>query len=379
MMMMEMAGPGPGPGHGRQRRQQQRCGAVLQALPCVDVPLEELNRHPRFNALLSELMQRMDGSGLHRQLKPNLQQALEELQSRRRHWLAAVTLQGAVDEALEEQHAAASRTSPSPADRKFWATVERCWVLGQVERRLDPGHDVSDPPDVRLLGLERQHLHPLLPPPQEVHVMRRRLPREVEARLQLQCRALLSYIWPQIQDLSADGLLDKKVELELWLQRQNMSNKQLHQLLRSDRLTLQRQSLACVTVLSGCSELLRSLIRRHRLSTQPQLDQSLIEYLTAKGQALSAKLRFMRLELQQQTFDPPTVGAHRRLRQLLDDALGEEESRRSRLRAQVELFGLLGPEFEQLVVEYGGLRSLLDNRRWALRQFNVSSGDDGDT
>ncbi|GCB86266.1 hypothetical protein scyTo_0026943, partial [Scyliorhinus torazame] len=57
---------------------------------------------------------------------------------------------------------------------------------------------------------------------------------------------------------------------------------------------------------------------------------------------------------------------------LLTEELATQQPSADALRGVLCLYQMLGTEFEELVAEYGHLRELLDNKKWALEEFNKS-------
>ncbi|XP_060679180.1 HAUS augmin-like complex subunit 4 [Hemiscyllium ocellatum] len=139
-----------------------------------------------------------------------------------------------------------------------------------------------------------------------------------------------------------------------------------------NRVTITKQTIAYLTVLHHCLVLLRELIERHRLGSQPELDAELLAYLRLKTKAMFTKLGLMKLELRHQLFNKDTVQAHTAIRALLQEELEVQESSAETLRGTLGLYQMLGEDFEGLVAEYSHLLELLGNKRWALQEFTKS-------
>ncbi|XP_062916149.1 HAUS augmin-like complex subunit 4 isoform X2 [Mobula hypostoma] len=350
---------------------------VSQCVPHLNLSAKELASHPKFSRLLLSLTDRLDRTGLSLSLKRDLERASGDLRARRWQWLAAEALERTVEELAAERHAAHAEKAPNREDQQFLETLEQCWALGRCRRGLDMRTELTEDPQPPLLGLRKDHLNELQPGTKEVLAMRRRLVTEVEQRLVRQCVELLTYVWPQYDGESPGVVLARGRELVEWIQAEELRVDGLMQQDQFNQAAISRQMVACLTVLMRCYELLRTLTETHRLDCQPLLDQSLLEYLKLKRQMMFSKLRLLRLEVHQEMFNRDVVGAHRTIRELLQEALSLQEARLGPTMGQLDLFRQLGPEFEDLVQEYNRLLGRLEHKRWALNNFSETLGNGG--
>ncbi|XP_069797175.1 HAUS augmin-like complex subunit 4 [Narcine bancroftii] len=349
---------------------EQLSRAASQALPHLHLSPGTLGQYPGLSRLLLALNQRLDQTGLSLHLKREMDLVYVDLRQCRRQWLVAHTLERTVEELLDQHHAARADQTPTPEDKQFVGVLERCWVLGRCHRGLDVQGAVCDPEHPPLLSLGKRHLNQLNPTNVEQQAMRERLIIELEERLAAQCLDLMSYVWPQYETESRSRRLTRCRTLQDWIQTQEQHLNSLREQSLTNRLVLRRQSIICLTVLNHISELLHTLAETHYLTQRPLLDHSLKDYLQLKAQALVTKLGLLRLELQHEAFNQDVVGAHQAIRQELSHALSTEEIRRSKLQGQVDLYQLLGPEFEELAQEYSRLLNLVEHRCWVLREFS---------
>ncbi|XP_039354686.1 HAUS augmin-like complex subunit 4 [Mauremys reevesii] len=346
-------------------------------LPLCQLTEEDTSAHPGLANLLLGLTPYLDPSGLSTPLARQLEQAGKELQLRRAAWLRWEALHRLLQEALIEQRAGRGDASPSLEHRKFLETLEQRLLLGELSRILEPGPSLhGDRPP--LLGLGAPDLLELLPPSQDLALLRQHLPQEIEERLRRKALALLSYHRPD-----SDGAGDSARCAMLWPLAEGLAAEQRRlQAARSRRRELmgllERQRAAYPQVLLRCLGLLRRLALEHRLGAQAQLDQLNTHYLEVKCSAMFLKIRLEELSLLLDTYSrrvwrciAPQVQGPRRLPGAgLQGAVQQQEQELATAQKILATYESLGPEFEGLVQEYAQLCGGIENKRWALHEFN---------
>ncbi|KAH1182440.1 HAUS augmin-like complex subunit 4 [Mauremys mutica] len=338
-------------------------------LPLCQLTEEDASAHPGLANLLLGLTPYLDPSGLSTPLARQLEQAGKELQLRRAAWLRWEALHRLLQEALREQRAGRGDASPSLEHRKFLETLEQRLLLGELSRILEPGPSLcgARPP---LLGLGAPDLLELLPPSQDLALLRQHLPQEIEERLRCKGLALLSYHRPD-----SDGAGESARCAMLWPLAEGLAAEQRRlQAGRSRRRELmgllERQRAAYPQVLLRCLGLLRRLALEHRLGAQAQLDQLNTHYLEVKCSAMFLKIRLEELSLLLDTYSPESVEVHRAIRAGLQGAVQQQEQELATAQKILATYESLGPEFEGLVQEYAQLCGAVENKRWALHEFN---------
>ncbi|XP_030398743.1 HAUS augmin-like complex subunit 4 [Gopherus evgoodei] len=133
---------------------------------------------------------------------------------------------------------------------------------------------------------------------------------------------------------------------------------------------LERQRAAYPQVLLRCLALLRRLAQEHRLGGQAQLDRLNTHYLEVKCSAMFLKIRLEELSVLVDTYSPERVEVHRAIRAGLQGAVQQQEQELATAQKILATYESLGPEFEGLVQEYAQLCGGIENKRWALHEFN---------
>ncbi|XP_067881978.1 HAUS augmin-like complex subunit 4 [Heterodontus francisci] len=353
---------------------EQLSRAVNQRLPDFNLGAKDLAQNPKFTKLLMLLTDHLDRTGLSLTVKRDLEKARRELRKQKQEWLRAEALQRILNEMVTEYHINRWENPVRPGDRQFFETLEQCQVLARCCRQLDARESERADAGPPLLGLERQHLQDLLPEALDIQAMRQRLVPEVEKRLRERCFTVLCYYRPEYENnsevlkMAKCGAMTEMFEADKQRQQKEQDKN------RENQIAITNQTFTYLTVLYRCFEMLRQLIERHRLDQQPEIDQELQDYLKLKSKAMFTKLGLMRLELRHQLFNQDTVAAHNCIRTLLLEELEAQQQSDCALRGTLSLYQMLGTEFEELVAEYGRLREVLENKRWALAEFSKSEG-----
>ncbi|XP_042333503.1 HAUS augmin-like complex subunit 4 [Sceloporus undulatus] len=333
-------------------------------LPPCSLTDDDLAAHPSLANLLIGLTKHMDSSGLSVNLAQQMEEAKKELQLQRANWLKWEALQRLLREAIRELG-----TGPLTQDRKFLEVLEQQLLIAELKRMLDvdPSLQGTQP---SLLGLEASHVLELLPPKQELEQMQKQLPMELEKRLKSKCLALLSYYRPESDSAGETaraamfGTLPESLVVEKQrLQETQDRHKELVGL-------LEQQKAAYPQVLLRCLAMLKRLAREYRLGTQSELDQLNTQYLELKCSAMFLKIRLEELSILLETYTPEKVDVHRKMRDNLQATLSQEEQNLATSRKILSNYETLGPDFEELVKEYARLQAIIENRRWALTEFN---------
>uniref|UniRef100_A0A6I8N2U4 HAUS augmin like complex subunit 4 n=1 Tax=Ornithorhynchus anatinus TaxID=9258 RepID=A0A6I8N2U4_ORNAN len=121
-----------------------------------------------------------------------------------------------------------------------------------------------------------------------------------------------------------------------------------------------------------CLALLQKLLQEHRLETQAELDRKHTQYLEVKCKAMILKLRMEELQVLSDTYPAEKVEVHRIIRDSLEEATRTQEQDLENSRRLLGAYEVLGAEFDGLVQEYAQLRQEIDNKRWAIREFDKS-------
>uniref|UniRef100_A0A6I8PCK5 HAUS augmin like complex subunit 4 n=1 Tax=Ornithorhynchus anatinus TaxID=9258 RepID=A0A6I8PCK5_ORNAN len=300
---------------------QKVCG---HQLPPCQIGEEDLLHNPHFAKLLLSLAQRLDGTGLSNALAEEQAQAWKDVRLQKTMWLRSEVLHRVIQEMLVDYYVRARDANLTPEDRK----------------------------DSRLLQ-ER-----LLP--------------AVEEGLKKKCFSLLCY-----HDPNSDSDTDTLKAAKVWKLAETLTGeKQQRQDARSQQkeqiVLLEKQRATYSQALLRCLALLQKLLQEHRLETQAELDRKHTQYLEVKCKAMILKLRMEELQVLSDTYPAEKVEVHRIIRDSLEEATRTQEQDLENSRRLLGAYEVLGAEFDGLVQEYAQLRQEIDNKRWAIREFDKS-------
>nr|XP_032625188.1 HAUS augmin-like complex subunit 4 isoform X1 [Chelonoidis abingdonii] len=85
------------------------------------------------------------------------------------------------------------------------------------------------------------------------------------------------------------------------------------------------------------------------------------------------KIRLEELNVLLDTYSPERVEVHRAIRASLQGGVQQQEQELATAQKILATYESLGPEFEGLVQEYAQLCGGIENKRWALHEFNKGS------
>nr|XP_023666834.1 HAUS augmin-like complex subunit 4 [Paramormyrops kingsleyae] len=345
---------------------------VLASFPLCQLTEEDLAQNPLFCNLLVALSNHVDHTGLTVALKKDLEKTDRDLQAQRLSWLQSESLYRLLQEMIQDHCVRKHRSGTSSEDDKFYDTLERCLLVAQCVRQLDPSSSTTQDQPL-LLGLSAQHVLDLMPPEQDVRRMKQRLLMELEGHLKKKCFNILAYYQPDWEDES-EGLKNSKLSrLPENLESESKRADALKEKARDSAAQLQRQTHCYLSEVMGCIQILQSLILDYRLKAQRELDRKKVEYLEAKCQIVCCKIRAEMLRLQVDTYTTEKISAHRVIRNKLDTELKAIRAEKQTAESTLSSFEILGQEFEALVEQYSQLRLEIENKRWALKEFSRHS------
>ncbi|XP_034425152.1 HAUS augmin-like complex subunit 4 [Hippoglossus hippoglossus] len=341
---------------------------VLASFPLCDMAEEDLTRNPLFCKLLATLAQHVDQTGLTVSLRSELDKAEQKLQSQRRHWLRSESLHRGLQEMIQDCSVRKHHTTVPPDQTMFHETMEKCLLVAQCVRQLDPSTTTNqDQPSI--LGLNTQQVMELMPPEKNVQRMKQSLPRELEKHLKKKCLNLLSYYQPEWESES-EGLKNSKLShLSVQLDKEQKRAKSLKETCRENTVLLQRQTQLYLSELTKCIQLLQSLILDHRLKTQTDLDRKKLEYFEGKCELVLQKIKAEMVEIQLDTYTADAISAHRKIREKLESELKACRVEKQSVEMKLASFEILGKEFEALAEEYCRLLQEIEAKNWALKEF----------
>ncbi|XP_071334133.1 HAUS augmin-like complex subunit 4 [Trachinotus anak] len=341
---------------------------VLASFPLCDMTEEDLAQNPQLCKLLATLAQHVDRTGLTVSLKTELDKAEQKLQSQRRHWLRSESLHRGLQEMTQDHCVRKHHATVPPDQNMFYETMEKCLLVAQCVRQLDPSSTTNqDQPS--LLGLNTQQVMELMPSEKNVQRMKQSLPRELEKHLKKKCLNLLSYYQPEWENES-EGLKNSKLShLSVQLDKEKKRAESLKETCRENALLLQRQTQLYLSELTKCIQLLQSLILEHRLKVQTDLDKKKLDYFEGKCELVLQKIKAEMVEIQLDTYTADSISSHRKIREKLESELKACQVEKQSVDLKLASFEILGKEFEALAEEYCRLRQEIEMKKWALKEF----------
>ncbi|XP_044039060.1 HAUS augmin-like complex subunit 4 [Siniperca chuatsi] len=341
---------------------------VLASFPLCDITEEDLTQNPQFCKLLATLAQHVDQTGLTVPLKTELDKAEQKLQSQRRHWLRSESLRAGLQEMIQDHCIRKHHAAVPPDQNMFYETMEKCLLVAQCIRQLDPSSTTNqDQPSI--LGLNSQQVMELMPSEKNFQRMKQGLPRELEKHLKKKCLSLLSYYQPEWENESEGLKTSKLSHLSAQLDKEKKSAESLKATCRENAVLIQRQTQLYLSELIKCIQLLQSLILDHRLRIQTDLDRKKLDYFEGKCELVLQKIKTEMVEIQLDTYTADSITAHRKIREKLESELKACQAEKQSVELKLASFEILGKEFEALAEEYCRLRQEIEMKRWALKEF----------
>lgn len=341
---------------------------VLASFPLCDMTEDDLTQNPQFCVLLATLTQHLDRTGLTVPLKTELDKADQKLQSHRRQWLRSEGLHKGLQEMIQDHCVRKHHATIPPDQSMFYETMQRCLLVAQTVRLLDPSCPTSQD-KTSILGLKAQQVEELMPSEKNVQRMKQSLPRELEKHLKKKCLSLLSYYQPEWESES-DGLKTTKLShLSSQLEQEKKRTESLKETCKENMVLLQRQTQLYLCELTKCIQLLQSLIMDYRLKIQTDLDRKKLDYFEAKCELVLQKVKTEMVEIQLDTYTVDSISAHRKMREKLDSELKACQAEKQSVELKLASFDILGKEFEVLAEEYCKLRQEIETKNWVLKEF----------
>lgn len=341
---------------------------VLASFPLCDIAEDDLTQNPQFCKLLATLSQHMDQTGLTVPLKTELDKAEQKLQNQRSHWLRSESLYKGLQEMIQDHCIRKHHATVPPDQNMFYDTMEKCLLVSQCIRQLDPSSNTNqDQPPV--LGLTSQQVMELMPPEKNVKRMKQGLPIELEKHLKKKCLSLLSYYQPEWENESEGLKTIKLSHLRTQLDTEKKRAQSVKETCRENTVLLQRQTQLYLSELIKCIQLLQSLILDHRLRIQTDLDKKKLDYFEGKFELVSQKIKTEMVEIQLDTYTVDSISAHRKIREKLGSELKACQVEKQSIEMKLASFKILGKEFETLAEEYCRLRQEIEMKNWALKEF----------
>ncbi|XP_019724193.1 HAUS augmin-like complex subunit 4 [Hippocampus comes] len=341
---------------------------VLASFPLCDMIEEDLSQNPQFYKLMTSLAHHVDKTGLTRPLKTDVEKAEQELLSQRRVWLQSESLHRALQEMSQDHRVRKHHATVSPDESMLYETMEKCLLVTQCARKLDPSNTTNkDRPSI--LGLTPQDVMALMPSEKNIQRMKQILPGELEKHLKTKCFSFLSYYRPECENQSDSLKTSQLSHLSAQLDEDKKKVECLKESSWEKRALLQRQTQLYLSELTNCVQLLQSFILENRLKIQPDLDRKKLDYFEGKCELILQKIMAEMVAIQLETYTTDSISAHKEIRKTLESELAACQAEKQVLESTLSSFEILGKEFEALAAEYGKLREKIEIKKWAQKEF----------
>ncbi|XP_052815256.1 HAUS augmin-like complex subunit 4 [Mya arenaria] len=337
--------------------------------PYLNVKLADVEKYPDFSTLLNNLGQYVNNKGLSQQTDKDLKQAKEVLRHARHSWLLNHILYLEVQELLLDYEIRSLDTSLSSRDQQFHKLLQQCLTQAEIGDYLEFSPDPSA--KVTALGLTREELQRQNPHKQHISSLQQALIPEVEERLRRKCENLVVAHDPQNSSSDSNKLMfAKSSQLPAMVENDKLQLEENKRQLKEDTAKKEKQFEVYYQTLLDSLHLLEVLISKYKLGKQLEKDTINSEWLYAKCDAMSLKIKMVELQILTETYTVDTVQSLKKIRQHLDGAYKEADREKLQREQAVRSYESVGNGFEQIVTEFGQLKQELENKQWALAEFD---------
>ncbi|KAM9835445.1 HAUS augmin-like complex subunit 4 isoform X1 [Syngnathus typhle] len=341
---------------------------VLASFLLCDMTEEDLRQNPKFCELLTSLAHRVDKTGLSAPLKTEVERAKQKLLPQRRLWLQSESIHRALQEMIQDHKIRKHRAGVPPDENMFYETVEKCLLVAQCARQLDPS-DTTQMDRPSILGLNPQDVMALMPSEKNMQRMKERVYGVLEEHLKKKCFNFLLYYQPEWENHS-DSLNDCKLSnLSAQLDKDKNKVEDLKQSNREKTVLLQRQTQLYLSEMTKCIQLLQSFILETRLKTQTDLDRKKLGYFEGKSELVLETIMSQLVAIKLETYTVDSISTHKEIRKKLESELRACRAEKQSLESKLSSFEILGKEFEALAQQYGKLQEQIEIQKWALKEF----------
>lgn len=345
------------------------CDKVNEMLP-LELTDEDLQQNPEFSKLLSLLAQNISSDGTSNQLEKDLQQAEEELKHEKHSWLMQKTLYREVEELLMDYEIKSQECSLSSEDKQFQTALQECLTMAEIGDYLDcnpePGSNAT------LLGLTKEEIQRQNPYHKHLPYLQQKLLPDIEERLRIKCERLVTYHDPGNGTESNRLAFAKASQLPAVIDSECHQLKQMKSKLEKEKYIKDKQFWLYYQTLLDSLSLLEKLICQYRLQNQTENDTITTEWLVSKCDGLCLKIRLTELQILCETYTAETCKALTQVKKYLKSKYTETESEYSNVTQALKAYESVGMGFDSLVNEYSRLKNEVENKQWALSEFQQS-------
>nr|KAG5696604.1 hypothetical protein BaRGS_034065 [Batillaria attramentaria] len=168
---------------------------------------------------------------------------------------------------------------------------------------------------------------------------------------------------------SGELALAKASQLPALVERSLRTLEEEKKQLKMTRAKREKQFWLYFETLLASLGLLEKMVNEYRLGKQSQNNTITTEWLVARCDAMCLKIKYVEMQILCDTYTAETVGALQRISQHLSDKHDASEKDLHRVNLALEAYSAVGSGFSELVDEYGRLKNELENKQWALNEF----------
>ncbi|XP_045192379.2 HAUS augmin-like complex subunit 4 [Mercenaria mercenaria] len=349
---------------------------INSQLPHINISASEVEKYPDFCVLLTKIASYIQPDGVSTQTSKDLKQAEEVLRHEKHSWLLNHILYLEVQELLLDYELKSQDISLSSRDQQFHKILQQCLTQAEIGDYLDFSPDPSS--KVTTLGLSREELSAQNPYKKHLQSLQQALIPEIEERLRKKCETLVVAHDPQNSSTESTKLtFAKSSQLPAIVENDKHHLEEEKHQLKEDFVKKDKQFAAYYQKLLDSLGLLETLISKFKLEKQSEHDTITTEWLYAKCDAMCLKIRLVELQILCDTYTVETLESLKIIRKHLDDAYRDSEKEKLHRQQAIKAYDSVGDGFEEIVAEFGKMKAELENKQWALAEFDKSNEQKG--
>ncbi|XP_025076361.1 HAUS augmin-like complex subunit 4 isoform X2 [Pomacea canaliculata] len=329
---------------------------------------KDVENNPKFANLLQALTHILTPEGRSCDILRDLHQAEEKLQYEKHEWLQSHILHRELQEIILDYELQAHDTALSTADKEFKEILEQSLTYAETFDYLLFNPDPSS--QVTLLGLSPEDIESHNPYNMHLPSLQQKLIPDLENRLRQRCENLVGvFCSSYLRAESSTLTMAKSTQLPALVERSQALLDENRKQLKQIRSMREKQFWRYFHTLLESLSILDKMVNTYRLGKQSQYTSITADWLAARCDAMCFKIKYVELQVLCDTYSAEAVNALRKVKQHLSEATEEKERDLHRIALALNAYAAIGSGFDELVEEYGKLKAEMDNKRWALQEF----------
>ncbi|ESN99728.1 hypothetical protein HELRODRAFT_192765 [Helobdella robusta] len=311
----------------------------------------EKYNHQNFEKLLLNLSKKVNGDGVSMSLQQKCDQAFQHLKvERETYFRTKIFYDHVVSSFLERKNNSINNESHPENDDPIWEMFTKSCVIDFFEGTTDGS----------ILGLNKDAFHIGSDEKKFLFSIQSAMLSRVETRIQEQYDALLE-VFGEIYNTQSDPashLLAQEMELE-----QLKKQLTVHQSTKKQLFQEYFKSLS-----SSCGVLLE-LMKTYRVDKLISNNTVTINWLLSHCEALNFKIKMQEYQLLAEIYTKDSIKALNVIRNELLKQDAQTSVELARMSDLLTTYEAVGPEFKRIVHEYSRIRDEIENKKWALDEF----------